>query len=177
MSHPEQRNFVERVKFTYPDYFRDKKVLEIGSYNINGTVRDFFDGGKYIGIDLCDGPCVDIVCSGHEYTDIEGFDTIITCEMMEHNKLWRETLHNVVKLLRSKGLFIMTCGTTGRGVHGTSSVSPGESPSSAFYDEYYGNLTESDIRSAIDVDKTFEAYGFETNLIRLPDLYFWGVKR
>lgn len=176
MSHPEQRDFVSRVRNKYPHMFNAKRVLEVGSYNINGTVRDFFDQCDYLGIDICNGPGVDRVCSGHELTDALGFDVVITCEMMEHNMFWKETLINMLKLLRVGGLFVMTCGTTGRGVHGTISITPINSPSAVQYGEYYGNLTEKDIREIVDVNIIFKEYGFETNTTTC-DIYMWGIKR
>ena len=64
MAHDEQLKFVELTQ----DYFVAKdniKVLEIGSYNVNGSIRAFFPNANYTGVDLCDGPGVDIVSSGH----------------------------------------------------------------------------------------------------------------
>ena len=56
-------------------------ILEIGSYNVNGKVRDLFLGSvKYIGIDLQEGPDVDIVMDGHDALVTFGansFDLII----------------------------------------------------------------------------------------------------
>jgi hypothetical protein len=43
MAHPEQQKFFEQLKVLFPDHFSGKiNVLEIGSQDINGTVRDFF---------------------------------------------------------------------------------------------------------------------------------------
>ena len=41
MSHIQQRFFVGGIKQFLPDFFQEKIVLEVGSLNINGTVRDF----------------------------------------------------------------------------------------------------------------------------------------
>lgn len=41
MSHQSQIDFVAGVKNRFPDYFTDKKVLEIGSLDINGSIRTF----------------------------------------------------------------------------------------------------------------------------------------
>jgi hypothetical protein len=45
-------NFVNSVKMKYPNNFENVRVLEIGSYNVNGTVRVFFDKCEYVGIDV-----------------------------------------------------------------------------------------------------------------------------
>ena len=42
MAHKEQKDFIDRVKSKYPSYFTNTCILEIGSWNVNGTVRDFF---------------------------------------------------------------------------------------------------------------------------------------
>jgi len=55
-------------------------VLEVGSLNINGTVRDFFDAEEYIGIDIGEGPGVDVVSGGHKYKSKKKFDCVISCE-------------------------------------------------------------------------------------------------
>jgi len=41
MSHPAEMEFVQSIKDKFPNNFTGKNVLEIGSLNINGTVRDF----------------------------------------------------------------------------------------------------------------------------------------
>ena len=39
MSHPDQQEFVAAIKSVLPQYFRDVRVLEVGSLDINGTVN------------------------------------------------------------------------------------------------------------------------------------------
>jgi hypothetical protein len=46
--HTEQRAFCERVKNLFPGKFINQDVLEIGSQNINGSIRELFTGGKYL---------------------------------------------------------------------------------------------------------------------------------
>ena len=67
MSHHQQLSFINFVKNKFPDYFDNKKVLEVGSLNINGSVRQFFTNCDYIGLDVGEGKDVDIVCQGQEY--------------------------------------------------------------------------------------------------------------
>lgn len=42
MAHGAQRVFFEKVREEFPEFFSGQRVLEVGSLNINGTVRDFF---------------------------------------------------------------------------------------------------------------------------------------
>jgi hypothetical protein len=174
MAHECQMNFVNSVKMKYPNNFENVRVLEIGSYNVNGTVRVFFDKCEYVGIDVMLGDCVDVVCSGHEYCDDRMYDTIITCEMFEHNPHWIETWNNILKLTKSGGLVVMTCATTGRGEHGTKRTSPTQSLSSELYGDYYMNLTENDFRSITDIEGVFDEFGFS---VVNTDLYFYGKKK
>ena len=67
MSHPRQRNFVKRAAEHLPGFFHNASVLEVGSLNINGSVREFFTGGDYLGLDVGAGPDVDLVCEGQRY--------------------------------------------------------------------------------------------------------------
>jgi hypothetical protein len=67
----------------------------------------------------------------------------------------------------------MTCATTGRDKHGTTRTSPKDSP---FTTDYYMNITEEDFRQAVDVEKEFSMFAFETR--QNPcDLYFYGIKK
>ena len=49
MSHPSQQEFCNKIKQQYPEYFKNKKILDIGSLDINGNNRDLFDESTYIG--------------------------------------------------------------------------------------------------------------------------------
>lgn len=171
MAHSEQRDFVISVKNKFPESFNGAKVLEVGSLNINGTIRDLFADCHYVGIDLASGPNVDLVISGEEVGFADNFfDTVISCECFEHNPYWRETFDNMIRM--SSSLVIMTCATTGRPEHGTSRTSSGESPFTADWN-YYQNLTEKDF-SHVDFS-IFKEYKFSTNP-EAHDLYFWGIK-
>jgi SAM-dependent methyltransferase len=178
MAHDAQREFVGYLLNRYPGYFTEKKVLEVGSLNLNGTVRDFFTNCDYTGLDVGPGLCVDVVCSGHEYDAPDNsFDTICSLECFEHNPYWVETFANMIRMCRPGGLVFFTCATTGRAEHGTvSSGSIGESPLTINLGwEYYRNLTQEDFLENFDMPKYFSEYYFVTNPAAF-DLYFFGVK-
>jgi hypothetical protein len=172
MSHQSQLDFVKSVKDMFPYSFKDAKVMEIGSLNINGTVRVFFEQCDYTGVDLSQGKDVDIVGRIHMLPLMSNsFDTVISCECFEHDKHWKETFAQMYNIAR--GLVIFSCATTGRPEHGTTRTSPADSP---FTNDYYRNLTEKDFREEFDFDAIFSKYQFST-CGRPEDLYFWGLKK
>lgn len=171
MSHQSQLDFVASIKRKFPDYFNNKLVIEIGSLDINGSVRQFFDNCRYIGVDLGEGKGVNMVERGENLTfPANIFDVSISCECFEHNPEWVKTFNNMVRM--TQGLVIMTCATTGRPEHGTRRTSPSDAP---FCDDYYKNLTEHDIKSSCDLSK-FVEYSFST-CDSPADLYFWGITK
>lgn len=176
MAHPQQMEFIRSVKSFFPKYFKRKIILEIGSLDINGSVRVFFEDCLYIGLDIGPGPGVDIVGTGHEYSaPDEIFDVAISCECFEHNPYWRETFANMTRVVKPGGLVIFTCATTGRAEHGTSACNPLFSPLTVEKGwEYYSNLTEEDFNGAFDLDKRFISLNFSVNP-ESCDLYFWGL--
>ena len=115
MAHKEQTDFCLNIKNKFPHFFNNKKVLGIGTFNVCGTENCFFDNCDYQGLDLGEGPGVDIVCPAQDYNaPDETYDVIISCECFEHNPYYKETIINTIRLLKKGGLFLFTCATTGR---------------------------------------------------------------
>ncbi len=172
MAHAEQREFFTGLRELHPAYFTGANVLEVGSLNINGTVRDFFTGGTYVGVDVASGNGVDVVAFAEnlKYPD-RAFHTVISAECFEHNPEWRATLINMARM--SSGLVVVTCATTGRAEHGTRRSSPDSSPFTLDWD-YYQNLTAEDFTDSVDLAALFSTYTFTTNE-KSHDLYFTGI--
>jgi|ERR1044072_2638470 SAM-dependent methyltransferase len=175
MAHDAQRVFVNAVKSAYPDHFTNTRVVEMGSLDINGTVRDFFtDPIWYVGIDVGPGPGVDVVANGKDYDhDGDYFDVAISAECFEHNPDWRETFLNMKRLVKPGGLVIFTCAGKDRPEHGTSRSDVGSSPLTVEIGwEYYRNLEASDFHEhdlvGLDYQFYYEPYA--------KDLYFVGRK-
>lgn len=170
MAHKEQREFFDRLKEAWPEIFTGTTVLEIGSLNINGTIRDFFDAQEYVGVDVADGPGVDVVAQGEllDYPD-RWFNVCVSAECFEHNPYWLETFENMVRMSNRWVLF--TCASEGRPEHGTRATTPNDSPFTVDWD-YYRNLTEDDFRDSFDFT-VFDFCEFEYNPVS-HDLYFVG---
>lgn len=177
MSHKEQKDFLKSLKTLYPYYFNDKCVIEIGSLYINGTVREFFNDCTFIGIDVAPGPCVDVVCLGHEFDMPDNsFDVAISCECFEHDPYYLKTFTNMIRLVKPGGIIIFTCATTGRKEHGTLKHEPYSSPLTVGLGwDYYKNLEESDFADAFDLTNIFKEFNFSINKNNF-DLYFYGIK-
>jgi SAM-dependent methyltransferase len=173
MAHHAQHQFVCFVKEQFPHYFKNVKVLDVGSLDINGNNRQYFENADFTGIDVGEGRGVDVVCLGHEFTSETQFDTIISTECFEHDEFYPKTLINIVKLLKPEGLFVFTCASEGREEHGTTNAHPLAAPFIAT-SNYYKNLTEKDIRLVLEIDFVFREHFFQQSY---GDLYFWGIKR
>jgi SAM-dependent methyltransferase len=178
MAHEAQRVFVQNLKSHFSEFFDNKKVLEIGSLNINGTVRDFFKECNYLGIDVGEGHGVDLVCPGQEFNaPDESYDTVLSTECFEHNPYWLETFKNMIRMCKDGGLIFFTCATDGRAEHGTTRSDSGSSPLTIDLGwDYYRNLNESDFTSNLNFDDLFSSYQFIVNS-DAKDLYFWGIKK
>jgi len=177
MAHQQQREFIEKIRRIFPDSFTTKNVLEIGSLDINGTIRDFFENCNYIGIDVAEGKGVDIVCQGQDYKgEDESFDTLCSAECFEHNPYWIETFTNMIRLCKTGGLIFFTCATTGRHEHGTDRTTPDDSPLTVSKGwNYYKNLSSTDFLEHFKIDDIFYVSMFMTNT-ESCDLYFFGIK-
>ena len=173
MSHFEQQVFVRLINLMFPRMFTGARVLEVGSLDINGSVRDLFTNCDYTGVDLCDGPGVDLVAQGQDLDFPTGhFDVTISAECFEHNPYWLATFVNMHRMTRNEGLVVFTCATEGRPEHGTARTTPADSPFTLEWD-YYRNLVESDF-AALDLGLMFSTYDFDVNHVS-HDLYFFGI--
>jgi len=160
MAHKQQLSIIGAVANHLCDDWSGKNIIEIGSYDVNGSIRHLFPKSNYIGVDLTEGPGVDLVCEGDkvDYPD-NHFDASISCECFEHNPKWVETIENMHRMTKAGGVLIFTCASTGRLEHGTTRTSPKSSPgTSSLGWDYYLNLTKSDIYRKVDINKLFSSH-------------------
>jgi SAM-dependent methyltransferase len=118
--HAANRRFWQRAKAMYPRYFDNPEacVVEFGSYNINGTIRDEFASGNYTGVDWIPGPCVDVVSLAHDAPfEAETFDLVVSASMLEHDPYWQKSLAKMVSVLKPDGLMALSWGGGRNGEH------------------------------------------------------------
>jgi SAM-dependent methyltransferase len=180
MAHRVQQAFIEEVKRKFPAMFAKKRVLDCGSLDINGRNRDYFFDCGYTGVDIAPGKNVHVVSKIHELAyPPEHFDVVISTEMLEHDRFWKQSLDKMVKLLKPGGLIIITAASTARHEHGTIGHSEHTSPltmQDPEWKSYYKNITDADIRGVIDIESVFASFEFRI-AAEGEDIQFWGIKK
>lgn len=174
--HAEIRYCLATVRDVFPEFFSGVSVVEIGSADINGSVRGYFQSTDYVGVDLIPGPGVDVVGQGEDVRLGREFDVAVSTECLEHNPKYFETFENMVRHTRPGGLVLFTCATTGRPEHGTERSTPEDSPGTMVKGWNYYKNVEADDLHAFPFDSVFESHRFYVNRISC-DLYFVGLKK
>lgn len=107
-----------------------RAVLEIGSHDVNGSVRPLFPAAhRYHGIDLAPGPGVDEVADAATWREEAAFDVVVSTEVLEHAPRWVDVVANAWASLAPGGTLLLTCATDPRPPHSAVDgwdVRPGE---------------------------------------------------
>src|SRR5512143_494683 len=118
-----------------------QSVIEIGSLDMNGSVRPLFDGAKYVGLDQQDGPGVDWVGDAEDYEPDGKVDCVVCCETLEHAPNWKKLVKKGMEWLDEDGVFLITCAGPSRKPH--------SSRDGSIYEiedwEHYKNISPSEL--------------------------------
>jgi SAM-dependent methyltransferase len=113
------------IEHTKPEEFKGKRVLEVGSKYINGSVRPlvemFLSPKEYVGVDIEHGKFVNIILPVEnilDYFNPESFDIVISTELLEHIIDWRVAVNNMKFVLKSGGYIYITTRSMGFPYHG-----------------------------------------------------------
>lgn len=180
--HGEARDFTLFVKQILTDFFIGKRILDVGSGDINGNNRFLFDENcEYHGNDVIQANNVTIVSKTKDLPfQNNSFDTIVSTECFEHDPEYKESFVKIYNMLKPNGLFFFTCASTDRPEHGTMRTSPNDSYGTIGnlkdMSDYYKNLTEIDLNEVLPLNNLFSVWDTYYNS-QSKDLYFVGIKK
>jgi SAM-dependent methyltransferase len=104
--------FIESVE---REEFEGKRVLEVGSKYINGSVRPlierFCSSKEYVGVDIEPGKFVDLILPAErlvKYFGPESFDVVIATELLEHVRDRRLVVNNLKSVVKRGGYIYIT---------------------------------------------------------------------
>lgn len=137
--HEAARRYIQQAVENYVGRTEGLSVLEFGSYNVNGTVRDHFCGSDFLGIDTRDGPGVDLVCDASEFDGDGQYDVVVSAETLEHAERPKEIIERAWDALKPGGLLILTAAAPERAPHNGNGdpLQPGE--------EHYAGIHPDDL--------------------------------
>jgi len=104
---------------------RGKSVIELGSYDMNGSLRPLLESwgpAEYVGVDIVEGSGVDVVCRAEDIVEKFGkerFDIVISTELLEHVRDWRLVVSNIKNICRPEGIILITTRSPGYEYHAT----------------------------------------------------------
>jgi SAM-dependent methyltransferase len=179
--HVQARDFTLFVKQILGYYFNNKRVLDVGSGDINGNNQFLFENCHIDGNDVIQAPNVTIVSKTKDLPFMDNtFDTIISTECFEHDPEYKESFHKIYNMLKPDGLFCFTCASTNRLEHGTRRTTPQDSYGTIGnlenMSDYYKNLTEKDLNDVLQLNVLFSVWDTYYNY-QSKDLYFVGIKK
>lgn len=168
--HPEARDGLDRmIDHVGIDRQYAYRCLDLGGRDINGGIRDLIPNGRWLGVDIEEGPAVDLVhdCTTDWPSSLNLFDIVVCTEVLEHVQQWRNLLKTCAQALDPMGaqLLFVTAASTNRRPHGASGAldpAPGE---------WYRNVSPEDVSREMTL--LFNNSGHEYRPVP-GDVYAWG---
>ena len=89
-------------------------VVDFGAYDVNGTLRPVFANHHYIGIDMSEGPNVDVVCSNSK-TPFEdaSINVVVSSSCLEHDECFWMTFLEMCRIVKEGGLIYINAPSSG----------------------------------------------------------------
>ncbi len=106
-----------------PSDIAGRRILEVGSRDVNGSVRSILmslGARDYVGVDTELGPGVDRLCDvANLASEFSGqpFDVVVTTEMLEHVRDWSNAVSNLKQVVVPAGLLVITTRSFGFPYH------------------------------------------------------------
>lgn len=109
--------YVNAEKF-YKEYCQEniesKKILDVGSYDVNGSLRPIFEAGEYVGLDIEPGPNVDVVGNSNDipFKD-QFFDITLSSSQFEHDDMFWLTFLEMCRVTKPGGYIYIQAPSNG----------------------------------------------------------------
>lgn len=107
-----------------PQAVKGADILEVGACNVNGSLRQILEAWQpqsYWGVDVVSGPGVDELCPCEDLLSRYGaecFDLVISTELLEHVRDWRQAIHQLKGVCKPGGEILLTTRSIGFAYHG-----------------------------------------------------------
>ncbi|HEY8118930.1 MAG TPA: methyltransferase domain-containing protein [Methylophilaceae bacterium] len=101
---------------TYLDQSAGKKVVEIGSQDVNGSIRQVCPKDvDYIGLDFVEGKGVDIVLTDPYQLPLSenSVDYVVSSSVFEHSEMFWVLFIEILRVLKPDGLFYLNAPSNG----------------------------------------------------------------
>lgn len=118
---PNRFKFIEQ---NFTEDLSDKKVLEVGSRIVSGSMRGYMESlhpKEYVGIDIVPGEGVDLLVNIHDIANHFGedkFDIIMCSDTLEHIDDLESASYNMHSVLKIGGKLVISVPTMDTPYHG-----------------------------------------------------------
>ena len=114
--HPSALRFGSIFFETYCNERTDIVIVDIGSQDVNGSLRDVSpNGASYIGVDFVVGRNVDIVLDDPYKLpfDDSSIDVVVCSSVFEHSQFFWVLFLEIIRIMKPKGLFYLNVPSNG----------------------------------------------------------------
>lgn len=128
-------------------------VIDVGSYDVNGTYRPLFASDKYRGVDIRPGPNVDFLMESGAWNGLKDIDVVVSGQTFEHVEDIPKLMKAINKILKPDGLLCI--------------ISPSAGPRHC--EPWFGNLSEKKLTEIVT------KHGFEVLDVETSDIKPWRL--
>ena len=91
-----------------------KRILDVGSYSVNGSVKPIFSKGIYVGMDMSSGPNVDVVANCHDIPFKDNyFNIVISISCFEHDDMFWLSFLEICRVTKKGGYIYINAPSNG----------------------------------------------------------------
>ena len=107
-------SMVKMAKFAIEHDQKGKTVVDIGSLDINGSYRVLFPKSTYIGVDIVEGPNVDVIMGSKEWDKLKDVDIVISGQTLQHVEDIPKLMKSIFDVLKIDGMLCIIAPSAGR---------------------------------------------------------------